>query len=199
LTEYDVDAVIASIGLPAHPPPKTMGNNLAETATVFLNGRLERAIKMAAALDSRGWPAATLGDGGSRSTDSTSSTERAGLEPSHAPHSWTMATYLRVIHLATLGLESKVEWLHQHASDRDDIPGGTGNCEACETFCTPTRNPHNRLKAGLCPRCYSAHRDARDEHDRRPNRQEWIVERRKVLTDEQGRIHPPAQKSVPTG
>src|SRR5690606_29373811 len=62
--------------------------------------RGERAVSMADALTSRGYPANTLGDGGSRSSDPTSSTERSALADNRCgdegPDVWRAAPFAHV-------------------------------------------------------------------------------------------------------
>jgi hypothetical protein len=113
-------------------------------------------------LAARGWPSSTLGSG-SRSSDTTSSTERAaGVDspsrhprlPQFADLDVTLAAQLRALGQGSDALIGLVATLRSHASDEDPTPAGTGNCGACERFCRPTADrPDNRLTVGYCPTC----------------------------------------------
>jgi hypothetical protein len=180
----EVDDVIAKMGLPSHPSPEDLCKALRDLSPTAIAS----AIRLAALIDARGWPTATLGDGGSRSTDGTSSTERAAiLPPEWAPRSYALASFLHLLDKASRKLNEKVDWTLAHASDVDYVPAGTGNCLACEEFCSPVRNPNDRIVKGFCPKCYKAFL-----RDHQPERGSWIHQRKKDLTDEKGRIHAPA-------
>ncbi len=107
-----------------------------------------------------GYPASTLGDGGSRSSDRTSSTERAATETTRLfpglDQQWaTLTAQLTQLGVDTLHILAVVL---SHAPDDDVLPGGTGHCTVptCDTFCNPRKKPDNRLRAGLCPACHQA-------------------------------------------
>jgi hypothetical protein len=73
-----------------------------------------------------------------------------------------------------------------HATDIDPVPVGTGECQACGRFCRPTdKRPGFRLRSGLCPSCFNAWGNAG-----KPERSDWVRERRRRLTDDQGKLHP---------
>ena len=65
------------------------------------------------------------------------------------------AQLLRLIWTTTLQLEQLTADLLAHATTDDPTPAGLGNCEACDHFCNPKRNPDDRLKAKLCPACHT--------------------------------------------
>lgn len=183
MTDTQPDPVVASIGLPRHQKPKVLAQYLRAVAN-----RIEadgpHAIRVATILASRGFGSGTLGDGGSRSTDGTSSVERAagvtsdtGARPKFADADRTLAASLRLIWQAGLSIESQLADLLSHGDDVDVLPPGTGNCECCEVFVRPTgERPDFRLRAGLCPACHKAYGRAGG-----PDRGAWIIQRRQDL------------------
>lgn len=120
-------------------------------------------------LAARGFPSGTLG-AGARSSDTTSSTERAiGLaagettplvppDPSFVGIDEKLARHMRLIWAAVTEAAGLVGVVNSHAPDDDPIPAGTGHCECCEKFCRPdgSKDPDNRLRSGLCPACHQA-------------------------------------------
>jgi hypothetical protein len=119
-------------------------------------------------LASRGLPSGTLGTG-ARSSDPTSSTERAvglvgassdGLtppDPQFVGIDERLAKHMRIIWHAVTEATGLVGLIKSHASDDDPIPAGTGYCVADETFCRPDdKHPDNRLRSGLCPACHQS-------------------------------------------
>lgn len=149
--------VVRSIGLPSHPEPSVIASALEDAAKAIRSNAL-RATDMASVLAAKGYSAATLGDGGSRGTDTTSSTERHASLPSR----WEAADYiyaetLRTIWQDALGATAATNELLRHASDEDRTPAGTGECRACARFIrkSDTRKSH-RLRSGLCPSCFGA-------------------------------------------
>ena len=183
------DPVVASIGLPRH---RSMGNiaenGHATAAKVHLEGTA--AVRMAAVLAARGWGTSTLGDGGSRGTDSTSAPERSVL--ADYVDRWTgvdrlLAQRLADYDKASSQLAKLIADLLHHAKDHDPIPAGTGECQACGRFCRPDgTKPGNRLRAGLCPTDYRAWLRAGQ-----PARSDWVRTKRSELTDDQGVLHTP--------
>ena len=167
------DAAVASIGLPRHPTPFEIAGVLEDTAKALRRDG-SRAIDLARVLAARGYAASTLGDGGSRGTDATSSTERQaqravpGLDSRGKPlplppdAKWygadrTYAQSLRDIWRLSLTLTASTSEIVRHADTTDPTPAGTGACRACERVCRPTKErPNNRLRSGLCPTCYRA-------------------------------------------
>jgi len=115
----------------------------------------DRTVGFSRLLASRGWPAST-GGGGSRSSDTTSSTERAAL----GPHPWAGIDERYLGQLAELwklgvAVQATMSSVLAHASDEDPVPAGTGHCRRCERFCRPTGDrPQDRIRAGYCPACY---------------------------------------------
>lgn len=152
--------VVRSIGLPSHPDPFTIAASLEAAAKVLRSDALG-AINMASVLASKGYSAKTLGDGGSRGTDSTSSTERLASLPRDR---WEAADYayaslLRTVWLDSLATRAQTNELIRHASDVDPTPAGQGECRGCARFVKrdPNRSS-DRLVSGLCQTCYRAWR-----------------------------------------
>lgn len=170
----------------------TVADQLEATAKL-LRVEGKRAAELASLLSARGWPAGTLGSG-SRSSDTTSSTERAAGFDGRDGSDGRTATPLnagpwvgadedltRFRDLAwqsAFGLQERIHSVLVHAQDDDPLPAGTGECEACGVFCRPTKDrPEFRIKSGLCPACYqSCHRSPLD-------RVEWIRLRRRGLVE----------------
>jgi hypothetical protein len=158
----------------AHPSPKQLAAYLHRLADK-LDTHGGRALDMAEVLAGRGYPTSTAGNG-SRSSDTTSSTERAALvgapedrNTPWRPGEWEDAdrrlhTHLRALHQAALKAESGVDTVLAHGTTNDQLPPGTGECTCgtnCApdrkgpTFCSPRQNgPSDRLKVGLAPNCY---------------------------------------------
>lgn len=190
------DQVVASIGLPHHAPLRDIIENLRASADeVSAHGA--RAIALARELAAVGYAASTLGDGGSRGTDDTSSTERAAglggpLDAKPRPNRWRgvdarLARAYTTADRAAKDLKTLVADIVQHAEDLDPIPVGTGECQACGRFCRPDKDrPGNRLRSGLCPTDYRAYLRAGQ-----PDRGYWIHQRRGDLTDENDVLHTP--------
>lgn len=185
-----VDRTIAAMGLPRHPGTHSCAKSARDAA-----GRVDadglRAIDMASALAARGYSASTLGDGGSRGTDDTSSTERHASATGEATR-WfgvdvRLAQALQDWHRASVAVSGLVDELLRHAMDVDPVPSGTGECMGCGRFCRPDRDkPGNRLRSGLCPTDYRAWLRAGQ-----PPRAQWVTERRRSFTDETGVLHTP--------
>lgn len=186
------DKVIASMGLPRHPTPHEIAKVLREAASRLEQHGLD-AIDKVSVLSARGYPAATLGDGGSRGSDETSSTERHATGRDRSPEArWFGAdadyaqTLQQLDRFARLAVVVTDE-IMRHALDVDPTPAGTGECLGCGRFCRPDGDkPGNRLRSGLCPTCYRAWARAG-----RPLRGEWVAQRRKTLTDDEGILHTP--------
>lgn len=199
------DPVIRSIGLASHPTPAVIADALEAAAAALRASGLE-AIDMASILASRGYAAVTLGDGGSRGTDTASGPERnayrpgdrtdagAPIPPPAAARWWNADHhYARTLadlwKLARHARSSTDELLH-HADDVDPTPAGTGSCRACHRECRPTaRKPGNRLRSGLCPTCYRAWRRHVDG-DNPSLWSDWVAKRREGYTerDADGRV-----------
>lgn len=183
-----LERVVASIGLPWHPPLRDIIDGMRDAADeVHANGAA--AVALARELAAKGYPSSTLGDGGSRGTDPTSSTERAaglGGDPkkAHKPSRWVgvdvrLAAAYATAAKATKDLDNLIADIVQHAEDLDYVPVGTGECQACGRFCRPDKaKPGNRLRSGLCPTDYRAWLRANQ-----PVRTEWVRQRRLSFTD----------------
>lgn len=151
------DRTVRSIGLPRHPDPFTIAAALEEAAKALRAEGL-RAIDMASVLAAKGYSATTLGDGGSRGTDDTSSTERLALRHER----WTAADEvyaeaLRAGWVSSQRITALTHELNRHALDVDPTPAGQGECRACARFVKRTKDrPSYRLRSGLCPSCFGA-------------------------------------------
>lgn len=138
-----------------HPHLDVIAKQIRHVADI-LDDEGHRAVQRAAILAARGYPAST--GGGPRSSDTTSSTERAALDP----HPWaaldeTLAKHLRVIWHASLRLAETIIQVNSHAPDNDELPPGTGVCKACGLLVRPTaKRPNHRIVTGLCPADYRA-------------------------------------------
>ena len=183
------DTTVAAIGLPRHPPPKAITESTRDVSdTLRTHGG--RAVELSHVLAARGYAASTLGDGGSRGTDGTSSTERAATKDFH--DRWKNADRALAQALAEFDRWAKhanhliLDLIH-HAQDLDPIPAGTGECQACGRFCRPdATRPGNRLRSGFCPTDYRAMLRSSTT-----DRGGWIRARRGDLTDDQGILHTP--------
>lgn len=191
--------VVASVGLPGHPEPAVIATALRAMADAIDDDGM-RAIGMAAVLASRGYSAATLGDGGSRGTDSTSSTERQGLRyvpgidertgkplPLPPDRKWLAAdvhyaSLLRDLWKISLRGKSTTDELLRHASDVDPLPAGTGECRACARFVRPDKGKGDRIRSGLCQTCYRAW----NRYDGDDLWAAWVSKRRESYSERDG-------------
>lgn len=187
------ERIVVSMGLPRHRPLADIIEGLRGTADEIHN-RGAKAIALASELAAKGYAASTLGDGGSRGTDPTSSTERAaGVNQDKARYDrWVgidrrLAAALAEAEQATSHLGSLIKDITHHAADVDPVPVGTGYCQACNRFCRPDKaRPGNRLRSGLCPTDYRAWLRAGQ-----PHHNDWIRTRRDGWTDDNGVVHTP--------
>lgn len=134
----------------------------------------ETARVMARVLSPRGYPTSTIGDGGSRSSDTTSSTERAALAPSpFANADVELANRMRRLWDAQDDVDDYVVFLLARADDIDDVP--VAACVACGTLVDRRKNPsdYNRIKRGLCPPCYASFNRSQ------MTRSQWLAQRRR--------------------
>ncbi len=194
------DPAVRSIGLPRHPSPHAIAAAMREAAR-----RLEKAgdlaVEAAYILAQRGYPASTLGDGGSRGTDGTSSTERTvqravpGKDdqtrkalPLPPDAKWwgvdaRYATLLATANVTSNRLVTLTNDLLHHAGMDDSTPAGTGECRGCARICRPSKDkPGDRLRAGLCPTCYRAWLRYVDK-DGAMSRPEWVARRRESYSE----------------
>lgn len=188
--------IVRRIGLPAHPDPHTIAAALEDAAKTIRKHALQ-ATDMASVLAAKGYAAVTIGDGGSRGSDTTSSTERHAAKPSRwdaADHSYALA--LRTIWQDALGATAATNELLRHADDVDPTPAGQGECRACARFVKRTKDrPSFRLRSGLCPSCFGAWSAYRNS-DGPMQWSEWVARRREGYTERDAsgnvvRIHTP--------
>lgn len=190
------DPVVARIGLPAHPDPATIATAL-EAAAKALRSRAFKALDMASVLAAKGYSARTIGDGGSRGTDTTSSTERLASQPDRwdaVDHAY--AALLRGGWMTALRMQSVTDELVRHASDDDPTPIGQGECRACARFVKRIADrPSYRLRSGLCPSCFGAWCTYRAKGGPEGTAgvqvwSEWVAQRREGFTerDPMGRV-----------
>ena|GEM_PF-3621290 len=160
-----------------HPAPSVLAKNLRQLAD-----RLDdigthkpaccRCIRCRAqTLAARGWPATTNGTDGGRSSDPTTSTERAALNPGpYDDIDNRLAQQLQAAWHCCLELHASIDMILAHANDDDPVPAGTGRCLRCDKFVRPDgKHPHNRIQAGWCPACYR-----KWARDGRPDRS-WFI------------------------
>lgn len=152
----------------ASPPPPVelipVLRQLAELRPILrqlvdrLDDQGDKAVRRAFELAARGYPASTNGNEGGRSSDSTSSTERAALNPSRFDDiDGRLSAHLRMCAYFAKLTHDNLNVIMSQGSDEDYVRPGTGKCqvEGCEHICNPEKNQHDRLKLGrFCPRCY---------------------------------------------
>ncbi len=146
-----------------HPLPAVLARNLRQLAD-RLDDEGDHAIRRAPILAARGWPTNLNGTDGGPSSDATSSTERAALNP--GPYDDIDNRLHRQLNLCGLTvrlIHSSLDTLQVHKCKdtdcmicADTFPGGTGPCpvELCDHVCNPRKKPDDRLRAGYCPRHY---------------------------------------------
>jgi hypothetical protein len=163
--------------------PTVLADYLERVATM-LRDRGDTAIDMAALLASRGYPGST--GSGSRSSDTTSSTERAGTTD---PGQWAhvpaeLAHDMRQLWYHATRVDGTMSRVLGHATTDDQTPAGTGLCylhRLCEECCRPTlKDPDNRLRNGLGPACHQAWMRYRNAHPD-ATRQDFIDHRTVTL------------------
>lgn len=164
-----------------HPSLWSIAQHLRDVAQVLdTHGRHDRTEAAAGRcrclpcaaqlLAARGWPASTMSDGtGSRTADSTSSTERAvGLGggdrgplvpplpplPMFAGIDERLAKHLYLLWQVGLRIQTDARNVLAHADKDDTLPAGSGECGRCGRFCRPDQKQGDRIKAGYCGACY---------------------------------------------
>jgi len=134
----------------------------------------------------RGYPSSTIGDGGSRGSDTTSSTERAALaNPIFAALGSNFEVALGALGVQLTIVENLTLTVLAHASDDDPIPAGQGPCvvPTCDHVCNPRKNWDDRRRAGLCPACHQSllrYQRRNPGHDR----QQFVAWRTKALASD---------------
>jgi hypothetical protein len=139
-----------------HPRPAVLARNLRQLAD-RLDDEGDRAMRQAPILAARGWPTTTNGTDGGRSSDPTSSTERAALKP--GPFDGIdeqLAQQLNLTGHVVNRIHDSLDIILTHASDDDPIRPGSGPCrvDACHHICNPAKNQDDRLRSKYCPSCY---------------------------------------------
>ena len=195
------DRTLDSIGLPRHRSASRMTESAELLVALLKATDLDRAQRTAPLLAARGWPAGTLGDGGSSTgasiivTDAdtgpdgervaVTSTEAAAFTHGRYDNAdWRLAAALRVIDQALLkitevaqGAVSLAADVLAHADDADELPAASGACEACGKVVRSDRGKTPEyLRAGLCNAC-RMHWDRSGILDRG----EWLIVRRAML------------------
>jgi hypothetical protein len=150
----------------SHPPIDQLQRHLKTVASKLeKDGTL--AVALASELAARGYPTGTLGDGGSRSSSDSSSTERHGLANNRTDdkgaETWKedrwadvdkrLARLLRLTWAASVELHGLVADLVAHGDTSDQLVAGAGPCLACDHICRPDVALADRLRSGLCPAC----------------------------------------------
>lgn len=183
------DPVVRIIGLPSHPEPAVIADALEEAAKE-IRSKMLPAQGMASVLAAKGYSAQTLGDGGSRGSDTTSSTERlAARRERWEAADFAYAQMLRTAWLAAHRVTAQTRELLRHADDVDPTPAGQGECRACARFVR--RNPNrssDRIISGLCQTCYRAWHRYKAEGPMLWS--DWVAARREGYTerDPAGRV-----------
>lgn len=191
------DRTVRSIGLARHGTPHEIAKRLRELARA-LDDEGTDAIDDVSTLADRAYPHATLGDGGSRGTDSTSVQERTVIA---SPERWAgadarYARDLAVIEKLAIDLKGQTHDIRHHAQLIDPTPVGTGECKGCARTVRPNEDkPGNRLRSGLCPSCYRAWNRYRSGGGT-DIRSEWATKRRESYSERDAhgilvRIHTP--------
>ena len=119
----------------------------------------DKAVRRAPILAARGYPASTNGSEGGRSSDPTSSTERAALnpDPRFDDIDGRLREHMRLCGAMAVMVHANLDVIMSQGTDEDYIRPGTGACqvEGCDHICNPEKNQNDRLKLGrFCPRCY---------------------------------------------
>lgn len=195
----------------SNPSPKQVAAYLRRLADK-LEAHGGRAWEMVDLLASSGLSATVIG-AGSRSSDRTSSTERAALdgaptEPANGDqwrtNAWVeadrrMDVELRLLWRAALAVEASIDNALAHGTTADVLPPGTGYCTCggddpasphwCGTFCAPRQNgSSDRLVSGLAPTCYRRFARWRETHPE-ATVTDWkhATRRAREIADEQAR------------
>lgn len=152
-----------------HPTLWSLAQHLREIAAVLddngnhsrseaLVGRCRCLECSARLLAARGWPEATTGDGsGSRGADTTSSTERAVVDPPlpmFTDIDNRLAKSLYLMWQVGLKVQTDARNILAHAEKDDALPAGSGECARCGRFCRPDQRQGDRIRSGYCGACY---------------------------------------------
>lgn len=106
-----------------------------------------------------GWPVSTTGDGrGSNDIEKLNGVEAAAtMVHPYEGIDLEVRKVRRMLWLAARMTEDIYQKVRKHESDTEKA-AGLGNCEICERFCNPRKNPNDRLRGSWCPACVSAWR-----------------------------------------
>lgn len=178
------DRAVASIGRVKHSPPSKLAEIARDFARLMDDQGLDIFDRLHHLSDD-GYPGATLGDGGSRGTDSPSQPERFVLRNPGPWHGKDREFHADLRRLEDLLVDVKATMLNvlRHASTDDPTPAGTGECRACARYCKPSEGKAgNRLRSGMCPTCYRAWKRYSDGGGELI-RVEWIAQRLASFTE----------------
>lgn len=160
------------LGYPRPATPGTLARNLRQLAD-RLEDEGDKALWRAQTYAARGYPTATIGADGGRTSTTNTSTERAALDPDpFAGIDERFTKQLVVLGAVTMRIHDVLDVIMTHADDHDPIPPGSGPClvHQCQHICNPKKNSNDRLRAGLCP----AHYKRLTRMDPRPER-DWFI------------------------
>jgi len=141
-----------------HPAPPVLAKNLRQLAD-RLDDQGNRAIRQAQILAARGWPSSTNGTDGGRSSDPTTSTERAALNPGpYDDIDNRLAQQLSLAWHCCLELHASIDMILAHANDDDPISPLVGVCDRCGLICKGSGSSNRLHGSGLCHACNEAWR-----------------------------------------
>lgn len=149
----------------ANPPtPTTLARNLRQLAD-RLDDEGERAVRRAPVLAARGYPTSTNGSEGGRSSDPTSSTERAALNPGMFDDiDGRLREHMRLCWYMAVKIHANLDVILHHAPDDDPIPFGQGVCDRCGLICKGGADSPRIHKNQLCHACNEAFRRWKRKH-----------------------------------
>lgn len=157
---------------------------VADTVTLLTQARLADLDRKSRFEDiPDGFPGATLSDGGSRSTEGTSSTERAALRRDERHHSDPVGRSIAEVFVLLKRMADDSARVHHLVSYIDHVKSAaegrvsslSGECLACSDVVSGAE--HDRLRAGLCRACFDK---CRAEHP--ADRGAWIARQRGLST-----------------
>jgi hypothetical protein len=136
------------------PTPTVLARNLRQLAD-RLDDEGDRAVRRAPILAARGWPTSTNGNEGGRSSDPTSSTERAALnpDPRFDDIDGRLREHMRLCWYMAVRIHANLDVILSHAPDDDYVKPGTGVCDRCGLICTNKTRALKLEGTGLCHAC----------------------------------------------